>query len=70
MTTWNTLRELEKAEMMYTKVDKLNIYPPNADLRVFQLETVEQVNEVKKGIEKNIPTPEILGYSVDQRKNH
>jgi len=31
------------------------------------LETVEQANEVKKAIEKNIPTPEILGYSVDQK---
>lgn len=67
MAAWNTLRELEKANMMYTKVEKLNIYPPNADLRVFQLETVEQANEVKKAIEKNIPIPEILGYSVDQK---
>lgn len=60
---WNKLRDLEKASMLYSKVGQFNIYPPNTDFKVFQLENTQQVNEVKDSIVRNIALPDILMYN-------
>ena len=64
---WNKLRDLEKSSMLYSKVGQLNIYPPNADFRVFQLENTQQVNEMKDSIVRNVTLPEILTYNHDKK---
>ena len=67
---WNKLRDLEKSSMLYSKVGQLNIYPPNADFRVFQLENTQQVNEMKDSIVRNVTLPEILTYNHGKKLNN
>ena len=64
---WNKLRELEKASMLYSKVNQINMYPPNADLRVFQLENNQQFNDTQDCIKKNIIMPDILVYNQEKK---
>ncbi len=33
---WNRRLDLEQAKVLYEKVNKINMYPPNADLKMFQ----------------------------------
>jgi hypothetical protein len=64
---WNKLRDLEKASMLYSKVGQFNIYPPNADFKVFQLENTQLVNETKDSIVRNIAMPDILMYNQGKK---
>lgn len=64
---WCTLRDLEKSHMIYSKVESINMYPPNADIRLFQVDTESASDEVKKSIIRNVPIPEILNYSGDKK---
>ena len=64
---WNKLRDLEKSSMLYSKVGQINMYPPNADFRVFQLENTQQVDEVKDSIVRNMVVPDILMYNQGKK---
>ena len=44
------------------------MYPPQADIRVFQLENSQQVEEIKDSAVKHLPIPDILGYNQAQKK--
>ena len=55
--------------MLYSKVGQVNIYQPNADLRLFQLENTQQVNNVKDTIVKNVILPEILTYNQEKKSS-
>jgi regulator of protease activity HflC (stomatin/prohibitin superfamily) len=44
---WNSLRELDKAQMIYSKVNNILMYPPNSDLKFFQIDKdVVQSNQM------------------------
>lgn len=65
LKTWYALRELEKAHMLYSKVDNINMYPPNADIKLWQVGTSDDIKIVKDSINRTLPLPEILGYSAN-----
>lgn len=60
---WHTLRELDRAQMLYSKVGSVNMYPPNADIRLFQVEEPTTRNN-----NKILSVPHMLAYSGDLRK--
>lgn len=35
---WNTLRDLDRAQMLYSKVNNILMYPPNSDLKFLQVD--------------------------------
>lgn len=67
---WNRLRDLEKTAMLYTKVDKINMYPPNADAKFFQFDSVSvsDMDKTKDSIVRTVALPDILNYNHGQRK--
>lgn len=54
---WQSLRDLDRAQMLYSKVNSVNIYPPNADIRLFQ------TGEASSTPVKALKIPDMLAYS-------
>lgn len=64
MNVWLTLRDMERSAMLYSKVHDIQILPPGADIKKFEL----KVDEGGKRYLADQPLllPAILGYSADQ----
>lgn len=60
---WNQLRDLERTVMLYSKVDKVQVMPPGADVKQFNLIMDEPSRELAKS--QPLMMPAILGYSHD-----
>ncbi len=70
LKTWFALRDLEKAHMLYSKVDQINMYPPNADIKLWQVGSPEDIKTVKDSINRTLPIPQILGYSANSNNTN
>lgn len=60
---WNQLRDLERTVMLYSKVDKVQVMPPGADVKQFNLIMDEPSRELARS--QPLMMPAILGYSHD-----
>ena len=60
---WEQLRELERAVMLYSKVDKVHVMPPGADVKQFNLVMDEPSRDMAR--QQPLMMPAILGYSHD-----
>lgn len=61
---WNTLRDMDRSAMLYSKVKDVSIMPPGSEYKKFTL----QMDEAGKTFAQNQPLllPSIMGYSTDQ----
>lgn len=62
---WNKLRDLDKATLIYSKVNSINMYPPNSDLKIFQFDNDNENNNVpckKNSFDNTTIIPRILQY--------
>jgi len=64
MQIWDTLRDMDRSAMLYSKVNEIQILPPGADLKKYTI----SVDEGGKRLLHDQPLllPSILGYSSDQ----
>lgn len=64
LNIWMTLRDMDRSAMLYSKVKEVQILPPGADVKKFEL----RVDEGGKQYLADQPLllPSILGYSADQ----
>jgi len=65
MDIFNTLRDMDRSAMLYSKVKEVQILPPGADIKKF---TIQVDGDSAKQVLKDQPLllPSILGYSADQ----
>lgn len=65
LSVWSHLRELERAAMLYSKVNSIDVYPPGADLK--RLEINVEAGKAEKFLNSNpLMLPSILSYSGEQ----
>jgi len=61
---WNTLRDMDRSAMLYSKVKDVSIMPPGAEYKKFTLSMDEGGKTFAQ--EQPLLLPAILGYSTDQ----
>jgi len=64
LTIWNTLRDMDKSAMLYSKVKDISIMPPGAEYKKFTLQMDEGGKQFAN--EQPLLLPSIMGYSTDQ----
>jgi hypothetical protein len=65
LEAWNRLRNLDRDVMIYSKVDRLQIVPPDTDLKIMSFVSDRDRDEAETTARRIAPIPRILQHNAD-----
>jgi len=68
VSIWNTLRDMDRSAMLYSKVKDVSLMPPGAEYKQFTLNMDNAGKQFAQ--EQPLLLPSIMGYSADQNTHN